>query len=69
MKGKIANWNASHLSFAGRLTLAQSVLNSMPIYAMQASKLPLHLCAEMCKEIRRFMWGNKLGTQRLNKVA
>ncbi|KAG6397443.1 hypothetical protein SASPL_143610 [Salvia splendens] len=66
MKGKIANRNATHLSLAGRATLAQSVLNTMPIYVMQTSNLPIGFCDAMEKSIRRFLWGHN---QRLSKVA
>ena len=38
---RLTRWNAAHLSFAGRVALAQSVVQAMPIYAMQATLLPL----------------------------
>ncbi|KAH9769016.1 reverse transcriptase domain-containing protein [Citrus sinensis] len=37
---RLTGWNAAHLSFAGRVTLAQSVIQAMPMYAMQTTLLP-----------------------------
>ncbi|KAG6437982.1 hypothetical protein SASPL_102913 [Salvia splendens] len=69
MKAKIANWNIAQLSLAGRITLAQVVLSTMSLYAMQTSKLPVGVCAEMAKEIREFIWGSDRSNQRLSKAC
>ena len=37
---RLTGWNAAHLSFVGRVTLAQSVLQAMPVYAMQTTVIP-----------------------------
>ena len=37
---RLTGWNVAHLSFVGRITLAHSVLQAMPIYAMQTTLLP-----------------------------
>ena len=42
MKGKIANWSATHMS-------TQSVLSTMPLYAKQATKLSMGMCNDMEK--------------------
>lgn len=69
MKGKIAAWNATNLSMAGKATLAQVVLSAMPLYAMQTSIVPLGTCDDMEKVTRGFVWGRKLEGHRLSKVA
>ncbi|CAN1130010.1 Putative ribonuclease H protein At1g65750 [Linum perenne] len=38
---KLAGWKADNLSLAGRVTLASSVLNSIPSYIMKTSFLPV----------------------------
>ncbi|KAL4319267.1 hypothetical protein GQ457_18G015530 [Hibiscus cannabinus] len=40
LQTKLSGWSARTLSFSGRLTLAKSVLMSVPTYVMHASKLP-----------------------------
>ncbi|KAM7260700.1 hypothetical protein ACFE04_011373 [Oxalis oulophora] len=40
MKHKIASWNASRLSLAGRLVLAQTSLIPIPQYSMQTATIP-----------------------------
>ncbi|CAN1152790.1 Putative ribonuclease H protein At1g65750 [Linum perenne] len=41
MQNKLAGWKRNSLSLAGRVTLALSVLNAIPTYAMQTSALPM----------------------------
>lgn len=69
MKGKIANWTAGRMSLAGRVTLAQSVLSTMPIYAMQTAKIPIGTCDDMEKVIRDFVWGKTEDKNRMSMVA
>lgn len=38
---RLASWKSKTLSMAGRLTLIQAVSASIPVYAMQKSKLPV----------------------------
>lgn len=46
-KNKVAGWKLRYLSKAGRLTLASSVLSSLPVYQMQPLRLPEHICKEL----------------------
>lgn len=36
---KLASWKTNHLSFTGRVTLAKSVLQAIPIYPMMSDML------------------------------
>lgn len=49
-------WKANSLSLAGRVTLVQSVLSSIPIYSMQTALLPRGICDEVEKLSMRFIW-------------
>lgn len=41
VNGKLAGWKSKTLSLAGRATLIQSALSTIPLYTMQTTKLPL----------------------------
>nr|XP_048332767.1 uncharacterized protein LOC125423184 [Ziziphus jujuba var. spinosa] len=53
---RLKNWKANLLSQAGRLVLVKSVVSSIPIYAMSASKLPLTWCRNIDKMTSKFLW-------------
>jgi len=55
---KLAGWKANHLSFAGRVTLAKSVLAIVPIYPMMPTVIPKSCIEEMKKIQRAFIWGD-----------
>lgn len=47
------------LYFAGRFTLAKSVVQALPTYVMQSNILPVSICEEIDKKkCRSFVWGN-----------
>lgn len=54
---KMDGWKNRYLSMAGRSILAQSCLSSIPYFAMQTAYLPMGLCDEIDKKIRKFIWG------------
>lgn len=43
---------------AVRVTLARSVISSIPLYPMQSTKLPISICKEIEKLQRSFIWGH-----------
>lgn len=51
----LAGWKAKLLSRAGKVTLAKSVLCSMPIYTMQNLWLPERVYDNIDSSIRRFI--------------
>lgn len=57
MQARLSAWENKHLSMAGRVTLAQSVLSALPNYLMQTLFLPEHVVNSIDKMIRRFVWG------------
>lgn len=54
---KVAGWKTHYLSRAGRLTLAKSVLDSLPVFEMQMEHLPDWVHKELDKAVRRCVWG------------
>ena len=66
---RLSGWNAVHLSFAGRVTLAQSVIQVMPIYAMQTTMLPSLVCHKVDKCCRRFIWDGKSKSHKMYMVG
>ncbi|CAN0877256.1 LINE-1 retrotransposable element ORF2 protein [Linum grandiflorum] len=55
---KLAGWKCKNLSLVGRVTLAVSVLNAIPSYAMQTAVLPVDVCNKIDSRIRNFVWGS-----------
>lgn len=55
---KLTGWKASTLSQAGRITLAQSTILSIPNYVMHTTLIPAAVCDEMERLCRDFIWGS-----------
>ncbi|CAL1398235.1 unnamed protein product [Linum trigynum] len=66
---KLTSWKARTLSLAGRVTLAVSVLNALPTYAMQTTCLPLSICDAIDRKVRSFVWGSIEGKRKTHLVA
>ncbi|CAL1356334.1 unnamed protein product [Linum trigynum] len=65
---RLAGWKADNLSLAGRVTLAVSVLNAIPSYAMQTAVLPAGICDQIDQKIRAFIWGSQQGRRRIHLI-
>ncbi|CAN1805656.1 Putative ribonuclease H protein At1g65750 [Linum perenne] len=65
---KLAGWKLKSLSTAGRVTMAISVLNSLPTYVMQTTLLPVEVCSTIDKKIRDFIWGSSNGERKMHLV-
>ncbi|CAI0546181.1 unnamed protein product [Linum tenue] len=68
LDNKLAGWKATSLSFAGRVTLARSVLSSLPTYAMQTTLLPISICDEIVRRVRKFIWGSTGDSRKIHLV-
>ncbi|CAN1771048.1 Putative ribonuclease H protein At1g65750 [Linum perenne] len=68
LDSRLAGWKAENLSLAGRVSLASSVLNSLPCYVMQTAFLPVSLCDKIDRKIRNFIWGSSNGVRRVHNV-
>ncbi|XP_054776745.1 uncharacterized protein LOC129285164 [Prosopis cineraria] len=57
LQQKLSGWKSKCLSLAGRITLAKSVLSSVPPYTTQSTMLSTSCCSDIEKIIRKFIWG------------
>ncbi|KAH1081996.1 hypothetical protein J1N35_021757 [Gossypium stocksii] len=55
VNNKLSSWDANQFSLAGRVTLAQSVLISIPSYFMQTMMVPKGICDEIERIVRKFV--------------
>jgi len=73
MQNRLASWKGKLLNKAGRLTLASSVLSSIPTYYMQLNWLPQNICDNIDQTTRNFIWkgNNNRGVHLVNwkKIA
>ncbi|KAH9735402.1 putative ribonuclease H protein [Citrus sinensis] len=66
---RLSGWNASHLSLAGRITLAQSVIQAVPIYAMQTTSLPVYVKAKIDQACKKFIWSGANPQRKMSLVS
>ena len=65
----LVEWDDNHKSQAAKEVLIKSVAQSLTVYVMSVFKLPLGLCDELTKMIRRFWWGAEEGRRKTCWVA
>ena len=51
----LSRWIATHLSLAGRVTLVQSVLHTIPIYVMQTTNMSASVKRKIDQACRKFI--------------
>ncbi|KAH1055495.1 hypothetical protein J1N35_033560 [Gossypium stocksii] len=69
VRSKLQNWEVHQLFFAGRVTLAQSVLLAIPSYFMQSMMIPRQVSDEIECVVRRFIWGTSNGKNKMSLVG
>ncbi|CAN1124680.1 Putative ribonuclease H protein At1g65750 [Linum perenne] len=69
LDSKLSGSKANSLSLAGRVTIALSVLNAIPAYAMQTSVLPCHICEAINRKTRNFVWGSTNDCRKIHLVS
>ncbi|PON62373.1 hypothetical protein PanWU01x14_138980 [Parasponia andersonii] len=57
---RLEGWKCKLLSRAGRTTLIKSVVQSIPTYSIASFNLPISLCEDLDKAIRKFWWTGSL---------
>lgn len=58
LQAKLMHWKANQIALAGRVTLAKSVLEAIPIYPMMTTISPKSCIDEIHRIQRRFIWGD-----------
>ena len=53
---RLTSWKSQYISKAGRLTLIQSTLSSLPIYCLSLFRMPVSICSRLEKIQREFLW-------------
>ncbi|CAN1181258.1 Putative ribonuclease H protein At1g65750 [Linum perenne] len=66
---KLSGCKVKSLSLAGRVTLAQSVLASIPAYSMQTTVIPITTCDAIDRIIRNFVWGSTDEARKVHLIA
>lgn len=56
VKNKLQHWKGQLLSSGGRLTLVNSVLSSVPLYALSIFKIPTQVLKRLDCLRRKFLW-------------
>ncbi|GAU10179.1 hypothetical protein TSUD_416550 [Trifolium subterraneum] len=69
VSAKLTAWKANHLSFAGRVTLAKSVIEAVPIYPMMSTKIPKSCLADIQRMQRQFIWGDTDQKKRFHAIG
>lgn len=58
IRKRLSGWKTTSLSQAGRISLAQSCIMSVPCYVIQIVLLPATICEEVELLCRDFIWGS-----------
>ncbi|KAJ0479839.1 putative RNA-directed DNA polymerase [Helianthus annuus] len=66
---RLSLWRAKTLSMGGRLTLINSVLESLPIYYLSLYKAPVGVLKVLEAKMRKFLWAGSGNTSKMNWVA
>lgn len=66
---RLEGWKTKHLTLAGRIVLAKSVLSAIPFYTMQSMFIPKGVCEAIERKIRKFIWGKSPHLVRWERVT
>ncbi|KAL4327609.1 hypothetical protein AHAS_Ahas13G0117200 [Arachis hypogaea] len=66
---KLKGWKTKCLSLAGRLTLAQTILNLVLNYNMQHERISKGIYLEVKKIQRSFIWGEEPNQRRMHLIG
>eukprot|EP00253_Pinus_taeda_P019007 PITA_19007 len=56
LSNKVANWAFRTLNIAGRIVLAKTILQAIPVYPLSIMATPIGICVRIREIIRNFIW-------------
>jgi hypothetical protein len=65
----LVEWDDNHKSQAAKEILIKAVAQALTVYVMGVFKLPLGLCDELTKMIRRYWWGAEHGKRKTHWLS
>ena len=65
---RMEGWKINYLSFAGKIILAQSILTTIPLYPMQSSLLPINICNNIDRMVRKFLRGGPNDNKKIHLI-
>lgn len=68
MHNKLEGWKSKFLSFAGKITLIKSVLNSIPIHTLSCMAVPKVVIQKLENIMKAFLWSQH-GQKRMHWVS
>lgn len=64
ISNRVEGWSRHMLSKAAKHTLIKSVIQGIPSYSMATFQIPISVCNELDKLVKRYWWGTKPGSNR-----
>lgn len=68
IRKKLMGWKEKYLSYSGRRTLINIVIQAIPMYTMSCFLLPRGLCEKIEQAICQFWWESKAGQHKIHWV-
>ncbi|GKV15349.1 hypothetical protein SLEP1_g26146 [Rubroshorea leprosula] len=69
VRAKLEGWKVRFFSLAGRITLINFVMASIPLFYMQSTMLPASILSELDKISRDFLWGSNPDHRKLHLIS
>ncbi|WJX67033.1 hypothetical protein P8452_51532 [Trifolium repens] len=68
LRNRLGCWENRFISLGGRITLLNSVLNSIPIFYLSFLKIPILVWKKIRRIQREFLWGGRGGRKKINWI-
>lgn len=69
LKNKLSVWKGRFLYIGGKITLINSILNSIPIYFLSFYKIPKIMLQQLIKIQRNFLWSSGADSRGISRVG